>query len=163
MPDLQSLHLGVLDISIATITPCVLGFITHEALLALGEKHPRLSRVLWREMLVCAAIYRQWLVNLGQSEAYSRIAHLLCETVSRLEAVGLAVDHRCILPVTQTELGDATGLTKVHVNRTLKQIRNAGLISWEREYLKVLDWEGLKQVAGFEPAYLHLGPVDFAA
>jgi CRP-like cAMP-binding protein len=163
IPDLQSLHLSVLDVSIATITPCLLGFITHEALLVLCDKHPRLSRVLWRDTLISASISRQGLANLGQREAFSRMAHLLCETVTRLEGVGLAEDHRCSFPVTQTELADATGLSSVHVNRTLQQMRTNGLIRWKRDDLEVLDWEGLKQAAGFDPAYLHPEPAQYVA
>jgi CRP-like cAMP-binding protein len=159
IPDLQSLNLGVLDFSISTITPCVLGFIQHEALHVLCDNHPRLVRVLWRETLIYASIFREWLVNVGQGEAFSRMAHLLCETVLRLELVGLAEGHRCNFPVTQAKLADATGMTPVHVNRTLQDLRKAGLIRLKGSELEVLDWRGLKQAAGFDPTYLHLEPM----
>jgi CRP-like cAMP-binding protein len=156
IPDLQSLHLSVLDISVSTITPCLLGFIPHEALLDLCDRYPRLCHVLWRETLIYASIFREWLVNVGQREAFGRMAHLLCETIVRLQAVGLAEHRRCSFPVTQQELADATGLSSVHVNRTLQDIRKAGLIRWKGAELEVLDWEGLKKAAGFDPTYLHL-------
>jgi CRP-like cAMP-binding protein len=163
IPDLQSLHLSVLDNSVSTVTACVLGFIPHEALLVLCDNNPRLARMLWRETPIYSAIFRQWLVNVGQREAYSRMAHLLCETVTRLQVVGLAEEGRCSFPVTQAELADATGMTSVHVNRTLQQVRKAGLIRWRNGDLEVLDWAGLKRAAGFDPTYLHLEPAKHAA
>ena len=86
------------------------------------------------------------------------MAHLLCETLVRLTAVGLAEDHACELPITQSELADATGMTTVHVNRTLQDLRADGLISLNAGRLKALDWEGLKRVGDFDPTYLHLEP-----
>jgi CRP-like cAMP-binding protein len=163
IPDLQSLHLSTLDFSISTMTPCVLGFMPHEGLRILCENHPRLGGVLWRETLVYAAIFREWLVNVGQREAFSRTAHLLCETIVRMQAVGLADGYSCSFPVTQTELADATGMTSVHVNRVLQQLRKAGLINWKGADLEVLDWPGLRQAAGFDPTYLHLEPMKLAA
>ncbi|WP_348644578.1 helix-turn-helix domain-containing protein [Methylobacterium sp. WL1] len=107
--------------------------------------------------LIDAALYREWLLNIGRREAYSRMAHLFCELITRMDAVGLAPGRTCPLPMTQSELGDALGITSVHVNRTLNDLRDAGLVTVRSRRLKVLDWEGLTAVAEFNPTYLHLG------
>jgi CRP-like cAMP-binding protein len=154
--DLQSLHLKVLDSSISTMSPCSIGFITHEALRDICERHPRIAAALWRSTLVDAAVFREWVVNVGRREGASRVAHVLCELLVRLRAVGLVDDRACDLPITQTEFADAVGFTTVHVNRILQQLRADGLIELKGERLFVPDWEKLKQAGEFDPAYLHL-------
>src|SRR5688572_5090115 len=156
IPDLQSLHLRVLDTSLSTITPCKVGFIQHETLHDLCERCPRIASALWRETLIDASIFREWITNVGRRDGTSRMAHILCEMMVRLRAVGLAHDHTCDLPITQSELADATGLTTVHVNRVLQELRGAGLITLKGGVLSVLDWDGLKKAGDFDPTYLHL-------
>ena len=163
IPDLQSLHLKVLDNSVGTITPCKVGFIQHETLHDLCERFPRIARALWRETLIDASIFREWITNVGRRDGTSRMAHILCEMMVRLRAVGLAQDHTCDLPITQSELADATGLTTVHVNRVLQQLRGAGLITLKGGVLSVLDWDGLKKAGDFDPTYLHLEQKQMAA
>ena len=140
-----------------------MGFIQHEALWALCLERPRLAAGLWRETLIDAAIFRRWLTNVGQRDAFARIAHILCEMVIRMRAVGLAEDHSCDFPITQSEIGDALGLSVVHVNRTLQEIREAGLIVLKGGRLQVLDWDGLKLAGDFDPTYLHLKDRQAAA
>ena len=156
IPDLQSLHLTVLDTSLGTITPCKVGFIQHEVLHELCQRYPRIASAFWRETLIDASIFREWVMNVGRREAINQIAHLMCELVVRMKAVGLADDHSCDFPITQTELGDATGNSTVHVNRTLQALRGDGLIELHHSRLTILDWARLKEVAQFDPAYLHL-------
>ncbi len=156
IPDLQSLHLKTMDHSLQTITRAKVGFITHSDLTDLCARQPRLAGVLWRETLIDAVIFREWVINIGQREAYPRACHLLCEMMTRMRAVGLAQDHTCEFPITQSELGDAMGITNVHANRTLQEIRAAGLISLKGSTLTALDWEGLKKAGEFDDAYLHL-------
>src|SRR5215204_4140287 len=86
IPDLQSLHLEVLDSSLGTLTPCRVGFIQHEALHELCDHHPRIASALWRETLIDASIFQDWTANIGRREAYGRIAHILCELIVRLQA-----------------------------------------------------------------------------
>lgn len=155
MLDLTSLLLGELDHSIATLTPAVIAPIPHATLVDWMNRYPLLGRLLWCDTLVDAAIFREWVVNVGRRPAYARVAHLLCEVVARLQTVGLAQDHRCDLPVTQAELADATGLSAVHVNRTLQELRRDGLIELRGRSLVVLNWSGLKRAAGFDSRYLH--------
>ena len=156
VPDFQSLHLAVLDISIATISPCRLGFVQHDAARAMLRAHPRLNDLFWRSTLIDAAIVREWMLNTGRRDAYARMAHLFCELVTRLGAVGLAPDRTCEMPMTQPELADALGITPVHVNRTIRDLKGAGLITLRSRRLTVHDWDGLNAAAEFDPTYLHL-------
>jgi CRP-like cAMP-binding protein len=96
------------------------------------------------------------MTSMGQREAYGRIAHLLCEMLVRMRAVGLAEDHACNLPITQAEFGDALGLSTVHVNRILQELRANDLIELKGDRLNILDWDRLKEEGGFDPTYLHL-------
>ena len=89
-PDLQSLHLENLDVSISTLTPCKLGFVPHEDIRDLCARFPRIAGALWRETLIDASIFREWMVNVGQRPARVRIAHLMCEMVVRFQAIGQA-------------------------------------------------------------------------
>jgi CRP-like cAMP-binding protein len=156
MPDLQSLHLKVLDNSVGTISPCKVGFIRHETLHDLCGRYLRIASAFWRQTLIDAAVFREWMASIGQRPAYSRIAHLLCELVIRMQAVGLAQDHTCDLPITQGKFADALGISGVHVNRVLQGLRGDGLIRLEGSTLKVLDWDGLRAAGDFNPGYLHL-------
>src|SRR5829696_9324123 len=156
IPDLQSLHLEVLDTSLATLTPCKVGFIQHEALQDLCERCPRIASALWRQTLIDASVFREWTVNVGRREAYARIAHILCELMVRMKAVGLGQDHTVQIPITQNEFADATGLSNVHVNRVLQALRSDGLILLKGDTLQVLDWDQLKQAGDFDATYLHL-------
>ncbi len=156
IPDLQSLHLSVMDHSLGTLIPCKLAFIRHDDLRSLMRNHPRLGDLFWRDTLIDAAVFRQWVVNVGRRQAPARMAHVLCELLVRLRAVELAEDHVFELPLTQGELADAMGLSNVHVNRVLQELRGTGLISQHGKTLKVLDWEGLQRVGEFDPTYLHL-------
>jgi CRP-like cAMP-binding protein len=156
IPDLQSLHLKVMDNSIATMTLCTLGFIQHEDLRRVCERHPRITAALWRETLVDASIFREWLLNVGRREAYNRMAHLLCEMLVRLNVAGLVRDGTFNLPITQGELADAIGTSNVHVNRVLQELRANGLIRTTGSQVTIPDWVKLKEAGDFEPLYLHL-------
>jgi CRP-like cAMP-binding protein len=156
LPDMQSIHLATLDSTLTTISPCRVAFVQHEALRELCANRPNVANAFWQITLIDAAIFREWVANVGSRQALGRVAHLLCELVSRIRAVGLADKFVCELPVTQTELADATGLSTVHVNRTLQSLRRQKLIHWKDSQLEVLDWAGLQEVGDFDPAYLHL-------
>ena len=163
IPDLQSLHITTMDNSLATVTPCTVGFIQHEALHNLCDRYPRLARAFWRETLIDGAIFRKWMINIGRKQADGRIAHFMCEMVARMRAVGLGGDNQCPWPFTQAEIGDALGLSTVHVNRTLQdELRAPGLIMLERATLTVLDWDGLRALGEFDPTYLHHVPREAA-
>jgi CRP-like cAMP-binding protein len=158
IPDLQSLHLKTMDHSLGTITPCRLAFIQHTDLRELFRSHPRLVDVFWRDTLIDAAIFREWMIGIGRRSAKARLAHFLCEMVMRLRAIGRQRGNTVPLPITQAEVGDALGLSTVHVNRTLQELREEGLLMWDNGVLAVLDWARLMAVGEFDPTYLHLDP-----
>ncbi|GJE46069.1 Crp/Fnr family transcriptional regulator [Methylobacterium soli] len=157
--DLCDPHVFVLremDHSISTITHVRLAEISRDTLLSLTEQHPRITQALWWEMLVHAATQREWTVNLGQRTGLERIGHLLCELFIRLRGVGLTNGDSCALPATQIDLGDATGLSNVHVNRVLQEMRTTGLVMLKGKYLTIPDLERLQRVSLFNVNYLHL-------
>jgi CRP-like cAMP-binding protein len=155
IPDVLSLQLKTMDHSLGTLTASKLAFIQHEHMRELLRQHPRLTDVFWRDTLIDSAIFREWMIGIGRRDAKTRVAHLFCEMVMRLRAVGLEQDNSVPLPLTQNEVGDALGLSTVHVNRTLQELRGENLVEWERGVLTVLDWEGLKLTGEFDPTYLH--------
>ncbi|WP_414471403.1 Crp/Fnr family transcriptional regulator [Microvirga sp. M2] len=126
-----------------------------EALWDLCTRYPRITAAFWRETLIDAAIFREWVTNVGRREAYNRMAYVLCELLVRLRAVGLAEGYACDLPITQGEFADALGITPVDVNRVLKELRADGLIELKGERLNIPNWEKLKEVSEFDPTYLH--------
>ncbi len=156
MPDLQTLHLDVLDSDIGALTNCTLAYMAHGDLRTFCERHPRVAAALWRATLVESAIHREWVVNIGQRPAISRLAHLLCEMMTRMEAAGLAEGGSCDLRLTQENLSDATGLSVVHVNRTLQEIRAQNLITFGKGKLTIHDWNALARLGDFQTDYLHL-------
>jgi CRP-like cAMP-binding protein len=162
VPDLQSLHLEVADNSILTLTVSRIGYIRHRELEELCYAFPNIAHALWRTTLVDSAIYREWTTNLGQRDALSRMAHLFCETLVKQEAAGLGSGKSCRFPVTQADLADALGLSVVHVNRSLMELRSSGSVSFERAELIAHDWPALREQGQFEPSYLHLQMDDRA-
>lgn len=154
--DLHSFLLKRLDHSIVTVTRCRIGVVPHEVLADITRRRPHLARLLWLMTLIDAAIQRQWLAVMGQLPAGAQIAHLLCELYVRLEVVGLANGHSFELPLTQEEMGEVCGLTSVHVNRSLQQLRAQGLVEWQRGRVTIPDWPRLARHAHFETDYLNL-------
>lgn len=162
VPDLQSLHLHTMRHSLGAVTHAKVAFIPHDALLDLINFSTAIAAVLWRDTLINAAIACEWMIGMGRRNAYQRIAHLFCELYLRLEAVGIAADYRCPLPLTQIDLSDALGLTSVHVNRVLKELRGSGLITLKSSTLEIGSWEALTRACEFDRIYLHLAkrPTD---
>ncbi|TIS63902.1 MAG: Crp/Fnr family transcriptional regulator [Mesorhizobium sp.] len=160
LPDLHGIHLAVMDCSFSSMTPVRLGLIRHSALRSICEQRPRVATAFWRSTLIDAAIYREWVTNVGRRDAYARTAHMLCELIVRLRFAGRIKDHVADLPITQAALGDAVGLSAVHVNRTLQALRGDGLIATPGTKLRALDWPGLVQAGEFDPTYLHLKDPD---
>jgi CRP-like cAMP-binding protein len=158
--DLQSFILERMDHSIGALDACTAGYIPHATVREITETYPRIARAFWKDTLIEAAAFREHIVSLGRRPAYTRIAHALCEVMTRLEAVGLTENGSCRFPVTQVELSDALGLSVVHVNRTLQRLRADGLISLGGDTLTVHDWERLKEAGEFDRSYLHLVPAS---
>lgn len=154
--DLHGFLLKRLDHNVGALTRCRIALVPHDALRRITEEEPHLSRMLWFSTLLDAAIQREKILSVGRRAALTRLAHIVCELYVRLELVGLAEDHGFAFPVTQLDLGDATGLTSVHVNRMLKQLRDDRLVTFRGGHVTIHDWARLQQVAEFDPAYLYL-------
>lgn len=154
--DLHVALLKTMDHSIATLCPCRVATLTSETIIEITERRPALARALWMSSLVEEATLREWLVNLGRRSAKERIAHLFCELHVRMRAVNLTTDGSFELPLTQKELSDTMGLSIVHANRSLKELRQADLVTMSNERITIPDVERLKRYSDFDPAYLHL-------
>ena len=159
--DIHGFTLKCLDHDVMTMSDCTIGIVPHDRIKDLTEKHPRLARVYWFFTNLDAAIQREWALSLGQRSAISRMAHLFCEMYERLHVVGLANGHGYDIPLTQRELSECLGLTVVHANRTIQELRRRGLIELENRALNILDRDGLDGVAQFDDSYLYLERRDF--
>lgn len=160
LPDLQSLQLEHMDHGIYALTPVRAAFVPHEAVRSMIRASEKLSDVLIRHALIDASIFREWVANIGRRNAYERIAHIFCEVFVRMRALGLAQHDSFRLPMTQAELGDAAGLSPVHVNRVLQRLRKEGLISSRGDVHAIGDWERLRTAGDFSEDYLHLRRID---
>jgi CRP-like cAMP-binding protein len=156
IPDLYSLHLDPIDHNITALGPAVVSFIPHHPFKQMLNSSPGLTDIFWRETLVDSALFREWVVSLGKREALARIAHMVCELVTRLRVVGLTDDDAFRFPASQVDVADATGMTPVHANRMIQQLRAKGLIEWEGPVIRIPDFDGLKALADFDDSYLHL-------
>jgi CRP-like cAMP-binding protein len=154
-PDLQTLHLGSIDHDLLSIGPSRVGLVTHEQLNDLLGRSKTLTHLFWRETLLDAAMFREWVCNVAAREALSRVAHLICEIEARLEVVGLAEDGKFILPFTQQDIANACGISAVHANRTLQTLRRRDLIAWDGRTVAVLDRGALRELGEFVSDYLH--------
>jgi CRP-like cAMP-binding protein len=154
--DLHSFTLKRLDHEIVALTPCKLANVPHEHLRAITEQFPHLTRVYWFATNLDAAIHREWAVSLGRRSAKAAMAALFCELRIRLEIIGRVRDDSYDFPLTQEQLGDCLGMTAVHANRMLQELRAAGLIALYSRMVQILDLGGLEQVAAFDPSYLYL-------
>jgi CRP-like cAMP-binding protein len=149
--DLHGFTLKTLDHDVVSISECTIGVVPHERLNELTEKHPHLTRVYWLSTNVDAAITREMALSLGQRSAISRMAHLFCELHLRLAAVEKASDVSFEFPLTQRELSECLGLTVVHVNRTLQELRRLGVVEAENRRIRFLDRPKLESLAEFDP------------
>jgi CRP-like cAMP-binding protein len=160
IPDASTLHLPVMDHNLIAIGPAVVGFIPHASMHAAMSESNELLHALWRETLIDGAIFRECIVNLGQRDGLARLAHLVCELAVRLAAVGLLRDCSLNIPWTQTDVADASGMTPIHTNRLIQELRAQGLVQWEARLVRILKWQALAEVADFSADYLHLKHIN---
>jgi CRP-like cAMP-binding protein len=156
--DLHGFILKRLEHEISAASQCDIALAPHEELRRVTDALPRLGRVLWFQTLVDAAIHREWMLVLGKKRSRARIAQFFCEMHSRLELVGLTSTEGYDLPFSQEELADITGMTPVHLNRCLKELRDSGLVTFRNGRVDLHNLDGLRREAQFDPAYLHIGP-----
>lgn len=155
-PDLFAIHDPQIDSDLITLGPTVVAFVPHRFFREASALSPSMANGLLRLQSVYAAALRNWVVNLGSRDALSRVAHLLCEITTRLQAVGLARDLRLASPFTQSDLASACGISPVHANRTIQELRRSGLLQWQSKTIFITDWSGLARLADFDPGYLRL-------
>ena len=153
--DLQHLLLDVADHNVQTITPATIAWVPMAALKRVAHESRRINDAMWRDTLIDASIFREWVLNVGRRDARSRTAHMLCEFAARREAAGLGSPGQFELPMTQEQIADATGLTAVHVNRMLRSLAEAGAITRDRRHIRIVDWDIMRRIADFDRAYLH--------
>ncbi|HXH16602.1 MAG TPA: Crp/Fnr family transcriptional regulator [Sphingomonas sp.] len=154
--DLQHLMLPTADHGIQTLTEATIAWIPLVALQAVMKARQKIGDAFWRDTLIDASIFREWVLNVGQRDAKSRVAHMLCEFVVRREAAGLGGPGSLALPMSPDHIADATGLTIVHVNRMLTALENDGVIRLDNGRVTVADWDGLRKSADFDISYLHM-------
>ncbi|WP_030539700.1 Crp/Fnr family transcriptional regulator [Sphingobium sp. DC-2] len=163
MVDLYSLMLPAAPSALVALTATTIFEIPHTALSELAFRFPALAAAFWRECVIDGNIVAQWLVSAGRRDARGRLAHLLCEMAVRSAQIGKYVDGSFPFPITQEQISDALGLTSVHVNRSIKALREEGLIQTSRGMVTIIDWEALSFAGEFDPAYLHLPPLPRTA
>jgi CRP-like cAMP-binding protein len=156
MVDLQNSVLRHADHSVQALTKIEVAYLPRQAIVELAFSRPQVGKLMWFDTLVEASIAREWMASIGRRDAYTRIAHLLCEFALRLEKAGLGERDRYELPMTQEQLADATGLTAVHVNRTLRTMDESGYITRDKRAVVIRDWVRLSQAGDFNHEYLHL-------
>jgi CRP-like cAMP-binding protein len=154
--DLHSYLLKQMDHGIVTLTPVRIAKAPHSALVRISETHPHLSRMFSLLTLIDGAIHREWLVAMGRRTALGHAAHLLCEVYKQLEIVNRTSGLQFVFPVTQMDFADMLGLSAVHINRVIQELRARELIAWQGAVIRILDWDGLVEVGGFDDTYLQL-------
>lgn len=158
--DLRSLSCQHMDHSVGALTATLVADVPSKKIRTLAEAKSRIAGALWRSVCVAQSIEREWIVNLGQRTGIERIGHMLCELLVRQRAIGLASGLCCNLPLIQSDLAEACGLSVVHVNRSLQDLRAQGLIELRQRKLQILDFDRLARQSLFKPDYLHLGDRD---
>lgn len=161
--DFQNLYLDQSDHNVQALTRAEVALIAQADLRALARVRPAVETAIAVMNLIESSIFREWILNVGRRPASARIAHVLCELAVRLEAQGLADRGGFQLPMTQEQLADVVGLTPVHVNRTLKALEGAGLITRDKRQISFPNWEALRDVGDFNQRYLHIEVQESAA
>jgi CRP-like cAMP-binding protein len=155
--DLQNSLLGCADHSVQMLTAGRVAMVPRAEITRLAFERPNVGKALWTDTLVDASIFREWIANVGRRDARTRLAHLLCEIALRMKVAGLGEQTNYELPMTQDQLADTTGMTSVHINRTIRRLEAEGLI--ERRSARAIvigDWRKLAEIGDFNSAYLHL-------
>lgn len=154
--DLHAFVLKRLEHGVEAMTPARLAIVPHDRLKVITERWPHLARLLWTSTLLDGAIHREKILSIGRRSAISRLSHLLCELQVRLKVVELANSDSYPLALTQAQLADASGLTQVHVNRTLKELRDRGIVTVRGGTVAIGNWDALVDIAEFTDDYLYL-------
>ncbi|EQB12717.1 Crp/Fnr family transcriptional regulator [Sphingobium lactosutens] len=155
MCDLYSLMLPKVEWALQALSSrLVILKVPHRKMLEIVRAYPGIAEACWRDCVADASILSQWVVNIGRRDALTRTAHLFCELGLRMETAGLGSRTAFELPVIQSQLADALGMTPVHMNRIMRALRQQELLTVRGREVQVRDWNALARAAGFEPGYL---------
>jgi CRP-like cAMP-binding protein len=154
--DLHAFVLNAMDHSIAALSPVTLTHVPRDKLMALFESEPRITRALWWSTMVDEGTLREWVMNVAKRSAYAGVAHLLSELCMRLQTVGLASEDQCEINMRQEDLADAVGVGRSHLNASIAQLEEEGLIRRSRGSLTIIDISRLMKAGQFNEDYLHL-------
>ena len=154
--DLHSFLIKTMDHGVRTLTPCTIAPVKHETLREITANYPHLARLLWLMTLIDAAIHRRWLTAMGRQSALGQTAHLLCEMCIRQKEIGLSSGSAFLMPLSQARLADVLGLSTVHTNRVVRELRESACVEWQGEQVTVKSWDRLKELAEFDATYLSL-------
>ena len=161
--DLLDIHgaiLGKLDQDIIALGPCDIASLSHAQIKEMTHVSAAVQRVFWLQAAIEYSIQSAWVQALGTKRGPAKIAHIFCELQLRLALVGIATQMGFPVPMSQQELADYSGMTHVHLNRCLKELRESGMLSFSQGWAKVQDWEGLKRLARFDEGYLNLRLIE---
>ena len=158
--DLHGFPLKRLDHDVATLTEARVALVPHANLAGIVAERPNLTKLLWFSTLIDAAIHREWIFRLGRLNAIGRISHFICELDAKLQAVGRSDGLRFELPINQNDLGEACGMTGVHVNRILRQLREDKVMTFRNGFVEIHDRKRLERIGEFEPAYLYINGAE---
>lgn len=154
--DLHAYPLKMLEHDVATMTSVTMALLPHSQLDRILEEQAQLTRKLWYATLIDAAIHRGWLFRLGRLDAMGRVAHFLSEMNVRLSSAGLSDGRRFAMGITQADLAEICGITNVHVNRVMRQLREERLAVFRSSLVEILDPTGLAARGQFDPSYLYI-------
>ena len=153
--DLHIKLLAEMDHGIQAITPASVATVSRAEMQTMMDEHPNIARAMYMAQLVDEGIMRAWIVSMGRRSSIERVAHLVCELYLRARSIGLTHDGQFALPLSQLVLADALGMTAVHINRVLKELRLSGAMALSRGSVSILDPAKLVKIAGFDENYLH--------
>jgi CRP-like cAMP-binding protein len=154
--DLVSLVSPKTGWGLTALTPTTILRIPHADLRRLTAAYPGIAEAFWRDSVADGSIFSEWVVNVGRRDAITRVAHVFCEMAIRSEMAGLGERTSYPFRATQADLGDATGLTPVHINRTLRELREQGIVEHRNGRVSIHDWDQLVSTGDFDPAFLLL-------
>jgi CRP-like cAMP-binding protein len=162
VPDLHAFSSRRVEADLSALGPVVVAFVPHAFFNEIASSSPGISRALSLLRLAEATALRNWIINLGSRDSLTRVAHLICEIAFRLRAVGLAGEYGFASPFTQSDLAAACGISAVHANRIIQELRRRSLLRWQSRTITITDWSGLVRLAGFRPDYLCLRDLERA-
>jgi CRP-like cAMP-binding protein len=158
--DVEVFVLRAMDHTIIAMTDTTCLLIPAEVIEGLLTESSDITKALWWSTMVDSGILREWIIDHGRRDAREQIAHLFYEMLIRHRIVGETTNDSFSFPITQDDLADATGLTPPHVNKTLQDLRAAGLIEFKNRVLTILDTQRLRNAAHYESGYLHLNRTE---